>query len=274
MSALLLLTALSAAGAPLSVAILELEGPDPDLNRQLTARVAELVGRQPKLTVVAPDDIRALLRREEQRQLLGCTDQSCLAEIAGALGADQIISGRVSELDGAFSVSLTRVDAAAVASLGRASGRWGGARIGLLDLMDPLVAGLFADTPEALAGAIVLAGAESGSEVVVDGVSRGTTPPEVIPAVPAGGRKVELTKGGFRPFSGWVVVRPSQSTQLVVEQQRLDAPPITRQWWFWTALGLGAAGAAVGSWAALSGGDSTTGVQVGVNVDDAITGGR
>ena len=36
----------------------------------------------------AVSDLKALLTLEEQKQMVGCSDQSCIVQIAGAMGAD------------------------------------------------------------------------------------------------------------------------------------------------------------------------------------------
>ena len=39
-----------------------------------------------------------MLAFEKQRQMLGCADTGCIAEIGGALGVDYIISGKVTRI--------------------------------------------------------------------------------------------------------------------------------------------------------------------------------
>jgi hypothetical protein len=73
-------------------------GADPQIGAQITARIAELLGRKPDVHVIAPDDIRALLEKEAKRQLLGCDQEGCLTEIVGALGADLVIKGRIRDM--------------------------------------------------------------------------------------------------------------------------------------------------------------------------------
>jgi hypothetical protein len=73
--------------------------------------------------VLSTRDVAALLDMEQQRQLLGCEDDSiCLAEVAGALGAERVLSGSLSRIGGSVLVRLTLLDsqnAAAVANVGR-----------------------------------------------------------------------------------------------------------------------------------------------------------
>src|SRR5206468_3795433 len=52
--------------------------------------------RSDRLKVTTATDVANVLGVERQKQLLGCGDQSaCLAELAGALGVDGILSGSV-----------------------------------------------------------------------------------------------------------------------------------------------------------------------------------
>lgn len=61
----------------------------------------------PRLKVTTPSAIAAALGAERQRQLLGCTDDStsCIAELAGALGSDGVVTGQFARLGA--SVALT-----------------------------------------------------------------------------------------------------------------------------------------------------------------------
>jgi hypothetical protein len=60
--------------------------------------------------VIAGADVRALISYDREKQLLGCTDSSCLTEIGGALGVDYILSSEVSEVGGVLLVSMTLID--------------------------------------------------------------------------------------------------------------------------------------------------------------------
>jgi hypothetical protein len=72
----------------------------------LVAEIRKLQG----VTVVSMDELRAMLDVEAQRQTLGCSENdSCLAEITEALGADVIVTGSVAGIDGARVLSLRRV---------------------------------------------------------------------------------------------------------------------------------------------------------------------
>src|SRR5688572_6724178 len=66
----------------------------------LTSMVTAALQREPKLDVIAQEDVRRQLTLEAERQSLGCTTESCIAEIVGALGARLAIFGQAGELDG------------------------------------------------------------------------------------------------------------------------------------------------------------------------------
>lgn len=72
--------------------------------------VAELRKLQ-NVTVVSMDELRAMLAAEATRQELGCSaEQSCLAEITDALGADVLVVGGIASFDDARVLSLRRLD--------------------------------------------------------------------------------------------------------------------------------------------------------------------
>lgn len=62
-------------------------------------------------SVVSPSEIVTLIGFEREKQLLGCADSGCLAEIAGAMGADRLVSGSIGRLGGSTMVTITALDA-------------------------------------------------------------------------------------------------------------------------------------------------------------------
>src|SRR5512138_3260100 len=48
-----------------------------------------------------------MLAFEKNRQMMGCTDGGCIAEIGGALGVDYIVSGKVTRIAAAAGVPET-----------------------------------------------------------------------------------------------------------------------------------------------------------------------
>ena len=63
------------------------------VTESLLAEVRKLQG----VEVVGMEEIMEMLEHEKTKAVMGCDDDSCLAEIAGALGVDEIITGRMTE---------------------------------------------------------------------------------------------------------------------------------------------------------------------------------
>jgi TolB-like protein len=76
------------------------------LNQMLPHRLAELA----PLDVVTTADINAQLTRERMKDALACDDARCAADLAGALGARYLATGRVTKLASDVIVSLSLID--------------------------------------------------------------------------------------------------------------------------------------------------------------------
>jgi len=63
-----------------------------------------------KVTVIGLDEVQAILDFEEQKQMMGCDDTSCLADLAGALGVDNIIVGSLAQVSDKTVMALKRID--------------------------------------------------------------------------------------------------------------------------------------------------------------------
>ena len=98
-------------------------GPDDDtLMRAVEGLVAVGVGHVAALDVLSSKDVAQMLELEATRSQMGCTaNESCLAEIAGAIGAELVVFGDISHLGTLSVITLSLFDAAAGRSLGRVS---------------------------------------------------------------------------------------------------------------------------------------------------------
>jgi TolB-like protein len=88
--------------------------------------VVEVRRRALGSTVFGADEIRTLVGLERQKQLLGCAENSCLAEIGGALGARQIVSGSLNRFGGTYLLVLKLLDARNGRVIHEASSRFDG----------------------------------------------------------------------------------------------------------------------------------------------------
>ncbi|MBM4777417.1 MAG: hypothetical protein GQE15_06905 [Archangiaceae bacterium] len=104
---LLLHIATAATPEPVGIAItpLQLVDVSPELGGYAEDRLANHLGDL-GFKVTTPADIAALLGIERQRQLLGCSEDGCNAEIGSALGVPLMLVGRVTKLEERFDIDL------------------------------------------------------------------------------------------------------------------------------------------------------------------------
>lgn len=96
---------------------------------EVDPKVAEAIGESVTAEVAArgyfepisTGEIATLLGVERQRQLLGCGDDSCMTEIASALGAPYVMSGSLTKLEGIFQLNLQVIDSQKARTLGRST---------------------------------------------------------------------------------------------------------------------------------------------------------
>lgn len=141
----------------------------------LSTAVAELGG----LTPVSMQDLRTMVELEGNREALGCNVESCLAEVASAMGSRYVIYGEIGQLGSTLIINLNLFDASAAASVARRTVR-AGSPDALPDVLPPAVRAMFAGiaeeepAPSVLvvaggvvlgAGALLAAGAGVGAAV-------------------------------------------------------------------------------------------------------------
>jgi len=91
---------------------------DPKSVAALSSLTASEAAHHP-VKVLAGSDLQALLGLEKQRQMMGCTDTSCMAQIGGALGVEYLLVTDVGEVGGRWLLTMTLLDVARVVALTR-----------------------------------------------------------------------------------------------------------------------------------------------------------
>ncbi len=110
------------------------------VTNQFAAKVQQRTG----YSVLSPADIQAQLGFDKTKQLMGCTDGSCVAELAGALGVDFLISGSLAKVGSSIAFEASLIDTAKCSVIRRYSNRIkGGSDEEFLDEADRAAAGLF-----------------------------------------------------------------------------------------------------------------------------------
>lgn len=102
--------------------VMPLEHDEANIPAATVETVTEALGaelsREPGLHVLTHSDLSRLAALEGEKAAMGCeTDASCLAEIASALGARFVVTGRLSQLEERFVLQLTLLDAKSARAL-------------------------------------------------------------------------------------------------------------------------------------------------------------
>ncbi len=87
--------------------LVAVKGVDPAVARLLNeAMLSRLKASGRFRSVLGSSDLKALLTMEQQKAALGCEDDSCLAELGGALGVPLLFSADVGAVGGKFLLNL------------------------------------------------------------------------------------------------------------------------------------------------------------------------
>lgn len=130
--------AAEAAPARKSVFVLDFTaalGADPELASTAGALVVSGFNEMGDFRVTTAADMKAVIGVEEQKQLMGCGDDACFAELAGALGADYIVTGSLARLDQTHVLTSRLLDAEAGRLENQVSGNLPAGRDELPDAM-------------------------------------------------------------------------------------------------------------------------------------------
>jgi hypothetical protein len=98
------------------------------------------------ISVLTQADVSALLGVEKTRQMLGCTDSGCMAEIGGSLGADRVVHGSLGRIGESLVVNVSALDPKRALAAAAVSERLrGGGEEAFLDVLPSIADTLLAD---------------------------------------------------------------------------------------------------------------------------------
>jgi hypothetical protein len=146
-------------------------GVDPKVAEAFTEATAGALAKT-GVEVVTQEQWKALLDHEAQKQLAGCTDDACMAQIGEALGVDALVSGTLARVGKSWLVGLRSVEVGSGASRLADRRLKGGTLDDVLDALPALVAELAGGAPApgaspAGAAGSPLAASAGGSALVV-----------------------------------------------------------------------------------------------------------
>jgi TolB-like protein len=198
----------AAAPAVTSVAVFNLEtqaGLTDGVAKLMTEHVAALLRESSAFgRVVASADLASLVDLERQKQMANCANDSCMAELAGALGVDFLVTGSIGKLGDSYLLNIKLLDVKRAVTKGSVSERFTGkSEEALLDGVQPAVFKLLnmCGVKHTLApqGRVGVAPAAVASEMPAAQQQPLTATPQPAPASPP----APLTPPSQR--AGWVV---------------------------------------------------------------------
>jgi hypothetical protein len=89
---------------------LKMQGVEPTIGSVVTDSLLGELRKLRGVSAIGLDEVREMLAFESAKDQLGCDDVTCLAEIGGALGADDLITGSLSKVGEGHVMTIRRVD--------------------------------------------------------------------------------------------------------------------------------------------------------------------
>lgn len=107
----------------IAVQDLQVSEVDPRVAAVVTDSLLQELRKLQGVSVIGMDEIRAMLDQEATRSMAGCDDESCLADLAGALGAEILIVGSMAKVGDEHVFGLRRIEQAEARVSGSVSRR-------------------------------------------------------------------------------------------------------------------------------------------------------
>ena len=235
----------------LKLAITDVKINTPDLDAVVGESVSSVLAAELALrgadtyTVISRNELRAMVEQQAQAQQLGCDEPKCLADLAEAASADQVIGASIGKVGEEYIFTLELIDVGLGKTLRRQAVSWKGPAQGLVELCRPYVAKLLLGSDaEALKGGVEVVSNEAGADVHIDQKLTGKTPRQITSDLAIGRHRLRVLKKGYLPYETDLVVNPSETTLVQVHLiDEASLKPWYARWWFWTGTGTLLAGA-------------------------------
>lgn len=121
---LLLLAPATAHAKQIVVPQVSTTGVDKNIATLVTELILEALLNRHGVKALGPSDLKDMLDVEQQKMLVGCDQNSCMAEIAGAMGANRVVAGMIGRLGSLYVVTLKLIDTQSAQVVSRASRRF------------------------------------------------------------------------------------------------------------------------------------------------------
>ena len=191
------------AQSKVKIAVLDLkeQGVDKALAQSATSLLAAELQKLDVFKIISRDDIRNMLQFEKDKQSVGCeADTACLAEIGGALGVEYTVNGALAKIGDGYVLTLALSNTKSASVENRTTEN--------IARQDQIVAAvaknariLVSKILKGREGYLVLAVAEEGALVKVDGQAKGSTPIRGRLPLSWGPHLLEVEKTGFVTYT-------------------------------------------------------------------------
>lgn len=240
----------------IKVAVMQLQASssvDAGLVEALTQVVPETLEGLGVFKAISTQEIKQLLAFESQKQLLGCNDVSCLAEIGGALGADFLVIGNLSLVGDTYIVQLQLANIAAAKIESRVSREYSGDTKGVFAELRTATRLLVRDLLGQKSGTLSVSASEEGATIKLDGAIVGVSPLAEPLTVAGGLHELAVEKEGYVVYRADVNIVEGRS--LDVSARLIPSPEFIAKYkrdasftrtLAWVGLGAGAAALAGG----------------------------
>lgn len=112
---------LTAGNVKIAVLAFSASGVDPTVAASVTESVTAEIAVRGYFDPISATEIQTMLGVERQKALLGCGEENCVTELAGAIGAPYVMSGSLVKLEGVFQLNLTVIDSKKSRTVGRST---------------------------------------------------------------------------------------------------------------------------------------------------------
>ncbi|MBN2361795.1 MAG: PEGA domain-containing protein, partial [Deltaproteobacteria bacterium] len=188
-------------------------------------------------------DVKELLTLEMEKQLNECANDSCMADIGGALGVELMISGNISRIGSQYVINLKLLDVRNARAINRISRGVAANEDALLSNLPDIIAELVKPVPLALPqtrgigsepgqpGILVVRSSPDGSTVKLAGKEVGTTPLR-LPTIEPGTYEIEVAHRDYSIYRGKVSVAPGPQQTIIEIALELDYAQARRNYEF------------------------------------------
>ena len=130
----------------IKIAVMDLkakQGVNPQVTSSLTDLICTQIANIGTHEVIGRDDMQAMLEHIADKQLLECDDTKCLAQVGGALGVEQLLSGNIGMIGTTYLINMKLIDIDNAKVLKRISKEYAGNETGLIQKIKDCVAELY-----------------------------------------------------------------------------------------------------------------------------------